>query len=27
RALPYAATCFTCQAIREHKGKHGLGNH
>ncbi|MFV6817429.1 TraR/DksA family transcriptional regulator [Klebsiella pneumoniae] len=27
QALPYAATCFTCQAIREHKGKHGLGNH
>ncbi|MBR7596941.1 TraR/DksA family transcriptional regulator, partial [Klebsiella oxytoca] len=27
RALPYAVTCFTCQTIREHKEKHGLGNH
>lgn len=27
RALPLVATCVTCQAIREHKGKHGLGNH
>ncbi|HCZ9100906.1 TPA: TraR/DksA family transcriptional regulator [Klebsiella michiganensis] len=27
QAQPYAATCITCQTIREHKGKHGLGNH
>ncbi|HCQ8977504.1 TPA: TraR/DksA family transcriptional regulator [Klebsiella variicola] len=27
RALPYVVTCFTCQTIREHKEKHGLGNH
>lgn len=27
RALPSVATCVTCQSIREHRGKHGLGSH
>ncbi|MDQ5377179.1 TraR/DksA family transcriptional regulator [Klebsiella pneumoniae] len=27
RALPDVATCISCQAIRELRGMHGLGNH
>ncbi|WP_405022514.1 TraR/DksA C4-type zinc finger protein [Klebsiella pneumoniae] len=27
KALPDVVTCVTCQTIREHKEKHGLGNH
>ncbi|EPJ9453594.1 TraR/DksA family transcriptional regulator [Pluralibacter gergoviae] len=27
QALPDAVTCVTCQAIREHRRKHGLGGH
>ena len=27
KALPDVVTCVTCQAIREHRGKHAVGNH
>ncbi|EQB4447064.1 TraR/DksA family transcriptional regulator [Pluralibacter gergoviae] len=27
RVLPDTTTCFTCQTIREHRRKHGLGGH
>ncbi|EPL6740937.1 TraR/DksA C4-type zinc finger protein [Klebsiella grimontii] len=26
RALPHVATCISCQAIRENRGKHAVGN-
>ena len=26
RALPHVATCISCQAIREHRGTHAVGN-
>ncbi|HBR2612602.1 TPA: TraR/DksA family transcriptional regulator [Klebsiella pneumoniae] len=27
KALPYVATCVSCQSIRDIRGKHGLGNY
>ena len=27
QALPYVATCFTCQSIRDIRVTHGLGNY